>query len=36
MTTAKDRGRKRFFAEPVNDFGKQYMAIINSKGGGAQ
>lgn len=36
MTTAKDRGRKRFFAEPVNNFGKQYIAIINSKGGGQE
>ena len=34
MTTAKDRGRKRFFAEPVRNFGEQYLAIINSKGGG--
>lgn len=34
MTTAKDRGHKKFFAEQVTDFGKQYTAIINSKGGG--
>jgi len=31
MTTAKDRGHKRFFAEPVNDFGKQYMVIIKGE-----
>lgn len=31
MTTAKDRGRKRFFAELVKDFGKQYMAIIKGE-----
>ena len=34
ITTLKDRGRKRFFAEPVQNFGEQYLAIINSKGGG--
>lgn len=34
MTTAKDRGRKKFFAEPVIDFAKQYGEIM--RGGDAE
>jgi hypothetical protein len=33
MTTAKDRGRKRFFAEQVTNFAEQYTEIMQGKEG---